>query len=57
MDWHKMMERELKRAKTGSTMTKIPKDRKPSAKSLVELEEQISETIKMHYKHQSQKCK
>ena len=57
MNWHKMMERELKRAKTGSTMTKIPKDRKPSAKSLVELEEQISETIKMNYKHQSQKCK
>ena len=47
MNWYKMIEKELKRANSGAKLTKVPSNRKPSPKSLINLESEIKETRKM----------
>lgn len=47
MNWYKMVEKELKRVNSGSKMTKVPSNRKPSPKSLINLELEIKETRRM----------
>ncbi|MBR3176871.1 hypothetical protein IKF25_02765 [Candidatus Saccharibacteria bacterium] len=54
-DWNKIMARELKRAHTGSKLSRIPAKRRPTAKSLQKLNEEIFNQIKDRYQIRSQK--
>ena len=41
MGWNEIMAKELKRAKTGAPLSKVPPNRKPTAKSLQKLIDDI----------------
>lgn len=45
MNWNEVMARELERARTGATMTRVPDSRRASAVSLLKLEREIASQI------------
>lgn len=46
MEWNEIMARELKKAQTGSKLENVPKRRKPSAASLLQLENAITSQLR-----------
>lgn len=45
MNWYEIMERELKRAGSGAELRKVPKERRASKRSLLELERTIKAAV------------
>lgn len=45
MNWHEIMERELKRAGTGAKLIEVPSHRRLTAKGAVKLEYEIQSSI------------
>lgn len=45
MNWYEVMNRELQKAGAGVNMVKVPDNRRPSATSLINLEQEIASQI------------